>query len=163
MSHRGRRLAARFLAIGLLAATLFAVDSLASPSPAEARCKGINTPVYSWYGFAETVRASETPGAGTCNSNNIYTGVLKDEAADGLCAQVLFMEAGIGWTPAVPGGVCGYGNTKSFQWRDRNDNSFAYQKFCLQKVNPPYTVVGCGWGWDTEAPGHAVFADNWGY
>jgi hypothetical protein len=74
MLHRGRRLAASLLGVGLLAATLFAVDSLTLPSPAEARCMGEGNPVYSWFSHAGAVRASETPGAGTCNGNNVYTG-----------------------------------------------------------------------------------------
>jgi hypothetical protein len=45
MIHRRRRLAARFLAVGLLAAPLFTVDSVTSPRPAEARCNGVNNPV----------------------------------------------------------------------------------------------------------------------
>jgi hypothetical protein len=162
MSHRGRRLAARFLAIGLLAATLFTVDSLASPSPAEARCKGVNTPVYSWFSPGEGVAASETPGTGTCNGNNIYSGTLKDEKADGYCVYVLFMEAGHPWLTARPR-VCGNGNTGTFQWEDANGNSYVYEKFCLQQVNPPYDTVACGWGNDVEFPGHDVYAVNWGY
>ena len=74
MLHRRRRLAAGFLALSLLAATLYTVDSLASPSPAEARCTGEGSPVYSWYRYAGDLVASETPGAGTCNGNNIYSG-----------------------------------------------------------------------------------------
>jgi hypothetical protein len=165
MSHRGRRLAARFLVLGLLAATLFAVDSLASPSPAEARCKGVDTPVYSWFSPGEGVAASETPGTGTCNGNNIYSGTLKDEKSDGYCVYVLFMETGTGWlTPDSdpPGRVCGNGNTKTFQWTDFNGNSRAYEKFCLQTLNPPYESI-CGWGNDVEFPGHEVYALNWGY
>jgi len=166
MSHRGRRLAARFLAIGLLAATLFTVDSLASPTPAEARCKGINTPVYSWFAYGGGVAVSETPGNGTCNNNNIYSGTLKDERSDGLCVYVLFMEAGHPWrTPQGDGGtrVCGNGNTATFQWDDVNNNSRVYQKFCLQQLNSPYDTVACGWGNDVEFPGHPVYALNWGY
>jgi hypothetical protein len=162
MSHRGRRrLAARFLAIGLLAATLYAVDSLASPSPAEARCKGVNTPVYSWFSPGEGVAASETPGTGTCNNNNIYSGTLKDEKADGYCVYVLFMEAGHPWVNAGSR-VCGNGNTGTFQWEDVNHNSYVYEKFCLQQLNPPYNSI-CGWGNDVEFPGHDVYAVNWGY
>jgi len=63
MTHRLRRLAARFLAISLLAATLYAVDSLASPRPAEARCNGVNNPVWSNFVWGY-LRASETPSAG---------------------------------------------------------------------------------------------------
>ena len=61
MTHR-RRLAARFLTISLLATTLFAVDSLASPSPAEARCMGVKNPVTSWFAYGGIQRVSETPG-----------------------------------------------------------------------------------------------------
>jgi hypothetical protein len=161
MLHRGRRLAARFLAIGLLAATLYAVDSLAAPSPAEARCKGVNTPVYSWFSPGEGVAASETPGTGTCNNNNIYSGVLKDEKADGYCVWVLFMETGSPWRPAGSR-VCGNNNTGTFQYEDFNGNSRVYQKFCLQTLNAPYHEI-CGWGNDVETPSNPVYALNWGY
>jgi hypothetical protein len=161
MINRLRGLAARFLAVGLLAATLFTVDSLASPSPAEARCKGVNTPVYSWFSPGEGVAASETPGTGTCNNNNIYSGTLKDEKSDGYCVYVLFMEAGHPWVTGRTR-VCGNGNTGTFQWEDVNGNSRVYQKFCLQTLNPPYESI-CGWGNDVEFPGHDVYALNWGY
>ena len=63
MLRRRRRLAANLFGVGLLAATLFAVDALTMSSPAEARCTGEGNPVYSWFSHAGAVRASETPGA----------------------------------------------------------------------------------------------------
>lgn len=90
MLHRRRWLAARFLAVGLLAATLSAVDSLASPTPAEARCAGNGNPVRSTFSYNGKVRVSETPVTGTCNGNNIYTGVLKDESRDANCVSIYF-------------------------------------------------------------------------
>jgi hypothetical protein len=71
MLHRRRRLAASFLAIGLLAATLFTVDSLAFPDTAEARCNGVNNPVRSTFSYNGVLRVSETPVSGTCNANNV--------------------------------------------------------------------------------------------
>ena len=59
--------------------------------------------------------------------------------------------------------VCGANNTLNFQWDDINDNSRVYQKFCIQKSRPPYTVVACGWGTQIETPGNPVFSTNWGY
>jgi hypothetical protein len=139
MMHRRHRLAARFLAIVLLAATLYAVDSLASPSPAEARCTGVNQPVKSTFIVGGRTVASETPLTGTCNGNQLYQGVLRDESADGYCVYVQFKETGIDWTPAVPpGALCG--GSASFEWRDRNDNSRVYEWFCIQPrsgVNTP--------------------------
>jgi hypothetical protein len=85
---RRRRLAASFRTVGLVAATLFTVDSLTLPSLAEARCNGVNNPVWSNFYYDGHLRASETPGAGTCNANNTYSGVLKDERADGYCMAV---------------------------------------------------------------------------
>ena len=155
MSHRLRRLAARFLALSLLAATLFAVDSLASPSPAEARCTGVSHPVtslFAWNGGSE--RVSETPTAGTCNRNNIYTGVLKDTRADGYCVSVWFKETGIEWTQAPGGYVCGSGSTSTFQWEDLNGNSTVYQQFCIESPS----VAICGWGNNTGG-----YATNSGY
>jgi hypothetical protein len=156
MLHRHRRLAARLLAVSLLAATLYAVDALAAPSPAEARCKGVNTPVYSWFSPGEGVAASETPGTGTCNNNNIYSAVVKDEKADGYCVWVLFRETGTPWR-TVGSRVCGKGNTTTIQYEDFNGNSRADQKFCLQTLNPPYESI-CGWGNSIEG-----YALNWGY
>jgi hypothetical protein len=150
MSHRLRRLAARFFAISLLAAALFTVDSLTSPSPAEARCIGEGNPVYSWFNPGGGVAASEIPGAGTCNGNNIYTGVLEDERSDGLCVAVQFKETGIDWTTAPGGTVCGTGNTSTFQWNDRNNNSYVYQRFCVGGI--------CGWGNNVNG-----YAANSGY
>ena len=155
MDHRLRRLAARFFAISLLAATLFTVDSLASPSPAEARCNGQGNPV--WSNFVHGVlRVSETPGAGTCDGSNIYTGVLKDERADGYCVEVRFKETGTSWLLA--GSVCGAGSTTTFQWQDRNGNSYAYQKFCYWPVSDPGDPGVCGWG--TTVGGYGI---NQGY
>jgi hypothetical protein len=143
MLHRRHRLAARFLAISLLAATLYAVDSLASPSPAEARCTGVNQPVQSTFIVSGRTRVSETPVSDTCNGNQLYQGVLRDEAADGYCVAVQFKETGIDWTYPV-GYVCGSDNTRSFEWRDRNSNSYVYQRFCiLPQSGGGYT---CGWG-----------------
>jgi hypothetical protein len=159
MSHRCRRLAARFLAIGLLAATLFTVDSLASPSPAEARCKGEGNPVYSWFNFNQVVRVSETPAAGTCNGNDIYTGVLKDEAQDGYCVSVWFEIPGQGWFLPLGGNVCGAGNTSTFQWNDTNDNHQSYERFCIDKASN-HEIVQCGWGNVVAINGKAL---NWGF
>jgi hypothetical protein len=64
MLHRCRRLAVRFLAISLLAATPYAVDSVALPSPAEARCAGNGNQVVSTFVHNGIVRASEDPDPG---------------------------------------------------------------------------------------------------
>lgn len=146
MSHRRRRLAARLLAISLLAATLFTVDSLASPSPAEARCAGVNHPVTSTMNYNGYKRVSETPGGGTCNNNDLYTGVLKDERADGLCVVVQFEIPNQGWFLPQNGTsiVCGVGNTGRFEWNDTNDNHQSYQRFCVTTTD--YIIVACGWG-----------------
>jgi hypothetical protein len=150
MLHWLRRLAARFLAIGLLAATLFAVDSLTSPSPAEARCNGVNNPVTSNFYYG-SLRASETPGAGTCNGNNVYSGVVKDESQDGYCVSVWFKETGINWTRA--GKVCTAGNTSEFHWTDRNGNSYVYERFCMEPASDPSLPMICGWGSDKDGYG----------
>jgi hypothetical protein len=154
MLDRRHRLVARFLAIGLLTATLYTVDSLALPSPAEARCMGQGNPVHSWFAYGGGKAASETPGHGTCNGNDIYSGVLKDERADGLCPSVWFNDAGQGWFQAPGGYVCGYGNTSSFQWNDRNNNSTVYERLCLENED---TFV-CGWG-----SVRGDYATNWGF
>jgi hypothetical protein len=158
MRHRRRRLAASFLTIGLLAATLYAIDSLALPSTAEARCMGVNNPVTSWFAWNGSKRVSETPGAGTCNGNNIYSGVVKDELADGYCVEVQFKETGIDWTIPDGGAVCGSGNTSSFQWNDLNNNSYVYQRFCIWPISNPAVTTACGWGNDTGG-----YAANSGY
>jgi hypothetical protein len=149
MDHRLRRLTARFLAISLLAATLFTVDSLAAPSPAEARCIGEGNPAYSWFRYDRAaVQASETPGAGTCDGSNIYTGQLKDEASDGYCVSVWFQETGTGgWVPPDSGAivVCGNGNKATIQWRDKNGNSYVYEQFCVHRASD-LVAVACGWG-----------------
>ena len=157
MPHRRHRLAARLLAIGLLAATLYTADSLALPSPAEARCTGVNNPVYSWFAQVPgSVSASETPAAGTCNGNNIYTGVLKDEKTDGWCARVRFRETGLPWI--TYGEVCGNGNTDRFEYHDQHlNNSRAYQQFCLYRETNPDQFF-CGWGNEPDG-----FATNWGF
>lgn len=160
MLNRRRRLAASFLAIGLLAAMLFAVDSLTLPSPAEARCKGVNNPVTSWFAYERIVRVTDTPVSGTCNGNNVYVGVLKDERADGYCVSVWFKEAGRDWMlpePAGAGIVCGAGNTSQFEWHDINGNSTVYQQFCIDKASN-HQIVACGWG---NIIGD--YATNWGY
>ena len=158
MINRLRRLAARFLAIGLVAATLFTVDSLASPSPAEARCGGVNNPLWSyiaWDGYA----ASDSPGAGTCNGNQIYTGVLKDVQIDGYCVQVWIRDGNEPWTNYFDR-VCGYGNEVTFQYHDINGNSRFYEKFCLVAQTPgvfPERV--CGWG---TAVGYSIVDSPYG-
>jgi hypothetical protein len=160
MFHRRRRLAASSLAVGLLAATLFTVDSVTFPSPAEARCVGEGNPVTSWFGAGP--RGSETPGAGTCNGNNIYSGVLKDERADGYCISVWFNDGGQGWRlPSTGNGrVCGSGNTSSFQWEDFNGNNQAYQQFCIDKASTLTDEPICGWG---SQVGDQYYALNSGY
>jgi hypothetical protein len=146
MLHRRRGLAASFLTIGLLAATLFTVDSLALPSSAEARCNGQGNPVTSTFSYGGAVRVSETPVTGTCNGNQTYSGVIKDVRADGYCVEVQFKETGIDWTIPSGGAVCGYGNTSSFEWRDRNSNSYVYQRFCIWPSSNPAVTTACGWG-----------------
>jgi hypothetical protein len=144
MTHRRHRLAARFLAIGLLAATLSVVDSLTFPDTAEARCTGQGNPVRSTFSWDGNVQVSETPGAGTCNGNNIYTGVLKDEQPyDPECVRVRFKEAGMpDWETPAGGTTCG--GTSTFQWRDRNGNSRVYQQFCIYNSLTGFSA--CGWG-----------------
>jgi hypothetical protein len=156
MLHRRSRLAARFLAISLLAATLFTVDSLASPDTAEARCAGVNNPVRSTFSYNGTVRASETAGADTCNGNNFYAGVLKDESSDGYCVSVWFHEVGmVDWSRA--GRACG--GTVTISWQDGNGNSRVYEQFCIDRTSMPghYT---CGWG--TQV-GIQYYGTNYGY
>ena len=156
MLDRLRRLTARFLAVGLLAATLFTVDSLTSPSPAEARCTGVGNPVRSTFTYVNNVAVSETPVSGTCNGNQLYTGVLKDESRDGFCVSVKFRETDIGWVRV--GYVCGKGNTDEFEWRDlQYDNSRAYEQLCVHRESDGVEVA-CGWGNDTGG-----FGTNWGY
>jgi hypothetical protein len=145
MLPRRRRLAASLLAIGLLAATLFAVDALALPRPAEARCDGINNPIRSTFSLNGYVRASERAAIGTCNGNNDYVGFLTDEFADGYCVGVQFKEAGYNWVFAAGGQVCGTGNTSYFEWTDLNRNSNAYQRFCIWPKSDPAVKI-CGWG-----------------
>jgi hypothetical protein len=148
MLHRRRRIAARVLAVGLLAATLSAVDSLTFPDTAEARCAGNGNPVNSTFSYNGTVRVSDDPVTGTCNGNQLYTADLRDRSADGNCVSVQFMETGIGWTTAAS--TCG--GTERFEWRDRNDNSRVYQRFCLVQAGV------CGWG--TVIGGYGT---NYGY
>jgi hypothetical protein len=155
MFDRRRRLAASLLAVGLLAATLFAVDALALPSPAEARCGGEGVAVTSWFSYGGTLRVSETPRAGTCNGNNVYTGVLKDERADGYCVSVWFKDGIYPWNSAAK--VCGVGKTVTFQWADRNGNHQAYEQFCIEPVDPTKRMI-CGWF--DYVDGYAL---NWGY
>ena len=152
MLHRRRWLAARFLAVGLLAATLYTVDSLASRRPAEARCAGNGNPVRSTFSYGGTVRVSETPVAGTCDGDNIYRGTLKDERGDGNCVSVWFWEASIGWHRAAS--TCG--GTATFQWDDRNHDSRAYEELCIYNDNTGFSA--CGWG--TQEDGYGV---NYGY
>ena len=153
MTHRRHRLTARLLAISLLAATLYAVDSLASPSPAEARCDGVGNPVTSWFSTGGVVRASETPGQSTCNGNDTYSGVIKDRSADGYCVLVRFREAGREWNLGLPvgGSVCGSGNTSTFQRDDINGNSYMYQHFCIARASD-LEIVSCGWGNQSAPP-----------
>jgi hypothetical protein len=156
MIHRRRRLAARFLAVGLLAAALFTVDSVTSHRPAEARCNGVNNPVKSTFSYGGYVRVSETPGAGTCNGNNIYTGTIKDERADGYCVTVKFKEAGFDWMIPDDGTACG--GTSTFQWHDINGNRQAYQQLCIS--NGATGEAYCGWG---DKQGNQYYALNSGY
>jgi hypothetical protein len=59
----------------------------------------------------------------------------------------------------APGGqVCGYGNTSTFQWRDRNGNSTAYEQFCIEPVTAQGDLVACGWGSNKDG-----FGTNLGY
>ena len=157
MNHRLRRLAARFLAMSLLAATLFMVDLLASPTPAEARCNGVGNPVRSTFSYNGVVRVSETPASGTCNGNQTYTGTLRDERADGNCVEVWFMETGTGWIRPAGGVSCGQPST--FEWVDHNGNSRAYQQFCIYNRNTGVTVA-CGWG---TSVGFGSYGVNHGY
>ena len=156
MLHRRRRLAARFLAIGLLAATLSAVDSLALPGTAEARCIGVGNPVRSTFSYNGTVRVSETPVTGTCNGNQAYSGTLKDERADGNCVSVWFMESATGGQWISPGSGYTCGGTSSFEWHDLNGNSRVYERFCLE--DPDTGPFVCGWGSTIND-----FGTNYGY
>jgi hypothetical protein len=158
MLHRRRRLAARFLAVGLLAATLSAVDSLTFPDTAEARCAGNGNPVNSTFSYFGEVRVSDDPVTGTCNGNQLYTADLIDRNPnDPYCVQVWFKETGIDWTIAKE--ICG-GGTERFEWRDRNSNSRAYQAFCIR--NPSSGYFTCGWGTQTSYLGR-YYGTNYGY
>lgn len=157
MLHRRRRLAARFLAVGLLAATLSAVDSMTFPDTAEARCAGNGNPVNSTFSYGGVVRVSDDPVTGTCNGNQLYTADLKDRnSADPYCVSVHFKETGINWTEAAY--TCG--GTVRFEWRDRNDNSRVYQQFCI--YNPGTGFLLCGWGTQGGVLGQ-YYGTNYGY
>jgi hypothetical protein len=158
MTHRRHRLVARFLAIGLLAAMLSVADSLTFPDTAEARCLGQGNPVRSTFSYGGFVQVSESPGAGTCNGNNIYTGVLKDEQPhDPECVRVRFKEAGMpNWVTPSGGTTCG--GTSTFQWHDRNGNSRVYQQFCIYSSVTSFSA--CGW---STFIGNAFYSTNHGY
>jgi hypothetical protein len=159
MLHRLRRLATRFFAIGLLTATLFVADSLALPSPAEARCIGEGNPVRSTF-TVDVLRASETPVYGTCNGNQLYRANLVDERYDDFCVEVQFKETGIGWTTPAYGWAC---ETSSFfEWRDHNSNSYSYQRFCIWSRSTGSSY--CGWGTRFSAGyGDSPYGVNSGY
>lgn len=80
---------------------------------------------------------------GTCNGNQLYSGTLKDERADGNCVSVWFMESGTGGLWVQPSGGYTCGGTSSFEWRDLNDNSRMYEQFCIE--NPNTGFFACGW------------------
>jgi hypothetical protein len=144
MTHRLRRLAARFLTISLLAATLLAVDSLTSSNPAEARCAGVNNPIKSTFSYNGTVRVSEKPVSGTCNGNGTYQGILEDLRGDGYCVSVWFTDGGSGWTRPPGGKTCG--GHSEFHWTDRNGNTQAYEELCMEHASDPSAPLICGWG-----------------
>jgi hypothetical protein len=161
MNHRLLRLAARFLAVGLLAATLSMVDSLTFPDTAEARCAGNGNPVNSTMSYGGVVRVSDDPVTGTCNENQLYTAVLKDRRADGNCVEVFFGETvpgGIRWLRAAY--TCG--PDVRFEYRDINDNSRAYQTFCIYDRDT-FATVACGWGNSTSLTLGQYYGTNYGY
>jgi hypothetical protein len=158
MTNRRRRLAARLLAVALLAATLTTVGSLTSPTPAEARCDGPGREFRSTFSYGGKLRASETPLNGTCNENNNYRGILKDESQDGYCVSVWFREGSDPWIQAYNGRVCGVGNTAAFDWVDGYlNNSRAYERLCIEDPLDGF-LVACGWGSELNA-----YGTNWGF
>jgi hypothetical protein len=112
---------------------------------------GLNNPVTSWFSVGGVKRASETPGAGTCNGSGVYTGVVKDESADGYCAAVWWEDAGVGWDLA--GRVCGVGKTATFGWDDDDGNDSALVQFCIDKASDPTDAAVCGWATQVGASG----------
>ena len=147
MSNRLRRLAAKSLAVALLAATLFVADSLTSPSPAEARCVGVNHPAKSDLRWGPTyIRVTETPAAGTCNGNQTYTTTLRKESIDDYCAELWIKDGNEPWTNYLE--VCLYHEEiRNWSYRDVNGNSRFYQQFCLRGRSPGvFPQLVCGWG-----------------
>lgn len=160
MLHRRRRLAARFLAVGLLAATLYTVDSLTFPDTAEARCAGNGNPVVSSFSYGGVVRVSEDPVTGTCNGNQTYTADLEDRRADGNCVEVWFREPGNPSWYRPPGGVT-CGGTSRFEYGDLDGNSRVYETFCIYNRNTGVRVA-CGWGTQAGDLGQ-YYGTNYGF
>jgi len=143
MISRSRRFGTSLVALGLLAATLFAVQSLATPGTAEARCNGVTKPVRSNFVWGGVERVSETPRTNTCDGNQTYTATLRDEAQDGYCVSVWFEDAGY---ISRSSAVCGNGNYLVFASTDINGNSYSYEWFCVHPASHPGDIAACGWG-----------------
>jgi hypothetical protein len=147
----------RIGATALLVLLTTAAHMVAAPGIAQARCDGASAvksqiidPAY-----PTNILAEEWPEAGTCNSNNTYTGVYRS-LQPGWDVYVYYQNNGV-WARAG----CAYGSTCRFSYPD--DNYYSYLHLCIRNRSNPNSWM-CGWGSEVYPQlTHRAYGINWGY
>lgn len=135
-------------AAGALLVT-FAMQSMALPGTAEARCRGHNNPINSTLVVNGTTYVTEDPAAGTCNSNGHYTARFRSHF-DGWFASVHFRQ-----TPTSDSTTHVFRGQPGTSWHEyefHEDDRYNLMTLCLSSGSPDGPTAGrityCGWGSD---------------
>ena len=123
-------------AIGVLAA--FVVTA----SPAEAICRGVGDGATLTRTYNGHVVAEERQVTGTCDSDNIYNGQLRDPYTDGYAAQARYVDGSFDEVMAIARTT----SWVTYQFRDRNGNSYTLLEIYSSPASRPATLSG-SWGY----------------
>lgn len=142
----------KIVATAMLVLAAAAVHIAAAPGEAQARCDGHTEVKSRIFGSAGRVLAEEWPKAGSCNSNNTYTGQFISRWS-GWKAYLWYQNSGVwrGWS-------CDWQIACEYSYTD--DNYHSYIHLCVSNGSEWY----CGWGTEVyHRLTHEAYGVNWGY
>jgi hypothetical protein len=135
----------------LLTPVAFVAVSVAAPGIASARCAGVGSEVRSTLVVNGTELVAEAPDAGTCNSNNLYTGHFAAKLP-GLHAWVLIQNN----DRVVAFSGNGF-NTLNNDYSFTDNNSHSAMSLCVDDS----TTIFCGWGTAVVGANFPVDFSSW--
>jgi hypothetical protein len=137
-------------AVFVLLAT--AIQVVAAPGTAHARCDGHNEVKSQLLHPGVLLRAEEWPKPGACNSNNTYVGYIRSLSPS--WRVTVWIQNDGDWD----GWSCRYGQTCEYSYTD--NNYYSYLHLCIDNAGQYI----CGWGEQAyDYFTHRAYGVNWAF